>query len=329
MEEAQKIPAVVIFAPTACGKTALAREIFGKSSLFCFKGRGEVVSADSQAVYKYLDIGSAKPSPDETADIPHHLVDFVMPDVQFGVGEFLELADGACAEIYSRGKIPVVMGGTGFYIKSFLMGLPPTPISDPVLRESIKKRLSEEGNGKLFYELKQIDPEYAKKINPHDGYRICRALEVYYAGGKNLSSYKIPGTLRPEYSFCTIILTRGREDLYARIDARVDRMFEAGLEKEIEYLRNMGFTKDSPAMKAIGYSEFFRNDCMDLDGIKSLIKFNTKRYAKKQYTFMKGIPGAVEIPADRKDLVVEKIRGFISAGDPVTRKEFFPGGWLL
>ena len=86
-----------------------------------------------------------------------------MPDVQFGVGEFLELADGACAEIYSRGKIPVVMGGTGFYIKSFLMGLPPTPISDPVLRESIKKRLSEEGNGKLFYELKQIDPEYAKK----------------------------------------------------------------------------------------------------------------------------------------------------------------------
>ena len=94
-------------------------------------------------------------------------------------------------------------------------------------------------------------------------------------------------------------------------------MFEAGLEKEIEYLRNMGFTKDSPAMKAIGYSEFFRNDCMDLDGIKSLIKFNTKRYAKKQYTFMKGI------------LVVEKIRGFISAGDPVTRKEFFPEGWLL
>lgn len=308
----QKIPVVVIFAPTACGKTALAREIFGMGSPFSFKGRGEVISADSQAVYRYLDIGTAKPGAQEMKDLPHHLVDVVDPSVQFGVGEFLEAADKICPEIYARGKIPVVLGGTGFYIRSFLLGLPPTPISDPVLREKIKQRLAVEGNGPLYYELKQIDPVYAKKIDLHDGYRICRALEVYYASGKNLSSYAMPSQLRSGYDFCTIVLTRDREELYKRIDSRVDLMFRSGLEKEIENLKSMGYTKDTPAMKAIGYSEFFRDEPLMIEEIKSMIKFNTRRYAKKQYTFMRDIPGAVEIPADDVDSVVKKLETFCS-----------------
>ena len=166
MDGEQKIPVVVIFAPTACGKTALAREIFGSGSLFGFKGMGEVVSADSQAVYRHLDIGTAKPSLEERTELPHHLVDIVSPDRQFGVGDFLELADSSCREIHSRGKIPIVLGGTGFYIRSFILGLPPTPISDPEQREKIKKRLELEGNSALFHELKKVDPVYAKKNQP-------------------------------------------------------------------------------------------------------------------------------------------------------------------
>ena len=312
MDGEQKIPVVVIFAPTACGKTALAREIFGSGSLFGFKGMGEVVSADSQAVYRHLDIGTAKPSPEERTELPHHLVDIVSPDRQFGVGDFLELADSSCREIHSRGKIPIVLGGTGFYIRSFILGLPPTPISDPEQREKIKKRLELEGNSSLFHELKKVDPVYAKKISPHDGYRICRALEVYYATGKNLSSFELPEKPRPGYTFCTIILTRDRDELFARIDGRVDKMFADGLENEVESLKSMGLTKDSPAMKAIGYREFFDDEKRDSDSIRSLIKFNTRRYAKKQYTFMRGIPGAVEINADDTDAVVDTIRDFLN-----------------
>ncbi len=309
---AQKIPAVVIFAPTASGKTALAKEIFGKSSLFDFKGMGEVVSADSQAVYRYLDIGTAKPTKDEMEEIPHHLVDVVEPDCQFGVGEFLEMADAICSDIFSRGKIPVVLGGTGFYIRSFLLGLPPTPISDPVLRGKLKERLAKEGNGPLYHELKTVDPVYAKKIDLHDGYRICRALEVYYATGKSLSSFALPTQLRGGYDFCTIILKREREELYSRIDSRVDNMFAGGLEMEVERLKSLGYGKDTPAMKAIGYSEFFLDGGLGTDEIKALIKFNTRRYAKKQYTYMRDIPGAVEIPADNVGEVVSHIGSFLS-----------------
>ena len=313
MEAEEKIPVIVIFAPTACGKTALAKEIFGKSSLFHFKGRGEVISADSQAVYKFLDIGTAKPTKEECEELPCHLVDEVLPDQQFGVGDFLSLADKLCREIYSRKKIPLVIGGTGFYIRSFLLGLPPTPVSNPEIREEIKSRLEKEGNGALYYELKKIDPVYAKKIDLHDGYRICRALEVYYASGKNLSSYKMPSNLREQYDFCTIILTRDRHDLYNRIDNRVEKMFADGLVQEIEKLKSMGFTKDTPAMKAIGYSEFFKteNQSLSLNDIKEQITFNTKRYAKKQYTFMRDIPGASEIHADDKDAVVSCIKSFL------------------
>ena len=311
MDSMQKIPAVVIFAPTACGKTALAREIFGRGGLFGFKGTGEVVSADSQAVYRHLNIGTAKPSTEEMVDLPHHLVDVVSPEVQFGVGEFLELADEACADIHSRGKLPVVLGGTGFYVRSFLLGLPPTPVSNPELRAELKKRLEVEGNGPLFHELKLIDPEYARKIDLHDGYRICRALEVYHSSGRKLSSYELPTELREGYGFCTIVLVRDRDDLYSRIDRRVDMMFEAGLEEEVGRLRSMGCTESTPAMKAIGYREFFSGGSMSTDEIRELIKFNTRRYAKKQYTFMRGIPGALEIQADDVKAVSDCIARFL------------------
>ncbi len=288
---------IVIFAPTACGKTALARNLFGKGSLCCFKDRGEVVSADSQAVYIGMDVGTAKPDAEERADIPHHLLDIVTPDKQFGVGDFLLLADKACRDILSRGKYPIVLGGTGFYIRNFLLGLPVTPASDPVRRELLKERMAQEGSAVLYRELQSVDAPAAEKINPHDEYRIIRALEVYYSSGKPLSSYKLPSELRKDFDFLPIILTRGREDLYQRIDARVEQMFSQGLAEEVKRLKAAGYSETSPGMKAIGYSEFFLPG-LSLPAIKQRIKADSHRYAKKQYTFMRDIPHAVSFAAD-------------------------------
>lgn len=307
-----KIPVIVIFAPTACGKTALAKDFFGKSSLSCFKGMGEVISADSQAVYIGMNLGTAKPSLEEQQDLPHHLINLITPDVQFGAGDFLPLADQKSKEIYERKKIPIVLGGTGFYIRNFLLGLPKTPESNSELRKNLMERAKNEGSLLLYKELQKIDPIYASKINSHDSYRICRALEVYKLTGKTLSSIKVPTELRLQYNFKTIVLTRERQDLYSRIDSRVEKMFEDGLVQEVENLKSQGYGKESPGMKAIGYSEFFEEN-QDLQSIKEKIKLDSHHYAKKQYTFMKGIPNALTINADDKSSFFEIIKDFFSS----------------
>ena len=302
---------IVIFAPTACGKTALAENIFGKGSLSCFKGMGEVVSADSQTVYKGLDIGTAKPSPEEMEQLPHHLIDIVSPSVQFGAGDFFDLADAACREILSRNKFPVVVGGCGFYIRNFLMGLTSAPVCSPQIRQLIKDRLAVEGPLALYHELCAVDPVYAAKINSNDSSRVCRALEVYHTSGKPLSSYKVPETLRPDFEFLVLVLNRAREDLSRRIDMRVEKMFDDGLEQEVASLVKSGCSKDTPAMKAIGYSEFFLEN-LTVPQIKERIKLDSRHYAKKQYTYMKGIPGAVTVDADDREGIERLIMQFCS-----------------
>ena len=289
-------PVVVIFAPTACGKTALARTLFGKSSLSPFKGCAEVVSADSQAVYRGLSIGTAKPDFADLQDIPHHVIDVVEPSVQFGVGEFVEAADRACEEIWSRGKLPLVIGGSGFYVRSFLLGLPATPQGDPSVHERLCVRLKNEGLPLLYEELRRVDAASARAINCHDSYRVLRALEVYECSGKPLSSFEMPSAVRSRYDCCTLVLTRDRMELYGRIDARVDVMFENGLADEVRALKAAGYTAHSPGMKAIGYREFFLG-LSDEQILRQRIKKNSRRYAKKQYTFMRDIPGATTLPA--------------------------------
>lgn len=303
-------PVIVIFAPTACGKTALATQVFGKSSLSVFKGMGELISADSQAVYKGMNIGTAKPDLQTQKELPHHLIDLVSPEEQFGVGEFVIKADECVRQIHQGGKIPLVVGGTGFYIRNFLLGLTKAPESDETVRRKLKERIALEGNRALYEELKKIDAESASKINLHDEYRICRALEVYYTSGKPLSSYQVPQELRKEFTFCTIILTRERKELYQRIDERIEWMFQNGLVEEVERLKNQGFTKESPGLKAIGYSEFFEEG-LSLEEIKSNIKFHSHRYAKRQYTYMRGIPGAVTIHADDSETFLKTITDFL------------------
>lgn len=312
MADSAKIPVIVFFAPTATGKTALTLELFGSGSLFDFKNKAEILSCDSQAVYKYFDIGTAKPTPEERAAVPYHLVDFADPAIQFGLGEFMEEADRLCGEIWSRKNVPVLCGGTGFYARNFILGAPTTPESDEKIRVHIKEKLAELGKESLYAELKIVDPLSARKININDEYRICRALEVFYTSGKPLSSYALPDVPRSQYEFLTIILNRDKDDLYRRIDLRVEKMFEEGLAEEIEKLKSMGYTKDTPAMKAIGYSEFFIDE-LSVDQVKEKIKNDSHHYAKKQYTFMRGIPGAVTVDADDKDRVARLVGDFISS----------------
>ncbi len=332
----KQIPVIIIFAPTACGKTALVTKYFGQGSLWHFKKpasfslykiSGEVISADSQAVYREFNIGTAKADPVTLKELPHHLIDIADPDCQFGVADFVNRADILAQEIFSRKHIPLLVGGSGFYIRNFLLGLSKAPESNLEIREKIKERIKTEGNKKLYFELKSIDSDYAEKIDIHDQYRICRALEVYYSSGKKLSSYTVSNELRKNYDFCTIILNRPRQELYKRIDSRLEEMFSSGLVDEIKGLLEKGYDASMPAFKAIGYSEFFdpeshdfklsRNkglseaDIQKIEEIKNQIKHHSHRYAKRQYTFMKDIPGALVIDADDEENFCKIIFSFL------------------
>jgi len=311
------MPVLVVFAPTACGKTDLALKLFGKDSLSCFANRAEIISADSMQVYKGMDIGTAKPDADFIEKIPHHLIDICNPTDVFSAGDFVRCAEIACKEIIKKNKLPVILGGTGFYIRNFICGLPTTPEANADLREKLKKRMEQEGASVLYNELKEIDSISAKRIHINDKYRILRALEVFYASGKPLSNFDLSGETRHGFKFCTIILERDRQELYERINLRVKLMFEQGLVQEVENLIAQGHTKDEPGMQAIGYREFFSEEAANIDNIderlefiQNLISLDSRKYAKRQYTFFKGIPNANRFNASDIDLISSCVKSF-------------------
>lgn len=267
-------------------------------SLFGGNDGARVISADSMQVYRGMDIGTAKPSPAEQKILPHYLIDIKNPNEQYSVAEFVQEADALCDRFHKEGKLPIVCGGTGFYIRAFLLGLPKTPEGDESLREKLKKELLERGKADMWKELLASDPDSAKKIDPADSYRVLRALEIYRLTGKPRAAFAQSPKLRDRYDFTTIILERDRDDLYKRIEERVDKMFEAGLESEARGLM-ASFKKEDPGMQAIGYREFFETKDggfpLATEEIKERIKRDSKKYAKKQYVFMRGIPGATTI----------------------------------
>lgn len=304
-----KIPVLVIFAPTATGKTELLFRLFGKCQNR-EKGDPEfsppqipnakIISADSMQVYRGMDICTAKPTAEERRRLEHFLLDIKNPDEQFSVAEFVERADALCEQLFSQGILPVVCGGTGFYIRSFLLGLPKTPEGDEKIRKHLHSQAEEFGSEKMWQKLFSLDRQSAQKINPNDTYRILRALEIYEITGKPRSEFLGEQVLREKYNFTTLILERDRADLYNRIDLRVEKMFADGLEAEVKSLAQK-YPPDAPGMKAIGCHEFF--DCpygTSSEEIKSRIKHDSKKYAKKQCFFMRGIPGAeiFHIPQD-------------------------------
>ena len=291
------MPVAVIFGATACGKTALAAHLF-TTSVNSIKT--EIISADSVQVYRGMPIGSAQPPQELLDTIPHHLIGVCEPSEEFSVADFVRSADKLCKDIASRGALPVVLGGTAFYIKHFMYGMPITPQADPVLRAQLQERMQRVGAAAMHEELASFDPASAAKIHIHDEYRIIRAHEVYCASGRPLSSFELPYRYREGFRFCPIFLDRPRDELYRRIEARVDEMFAQGLQQEIARLTAQGCTADYPAMKAIGYREFFKLSpdapaAAPLDAVKDLIKRDSKRYAKRQQTFFQSFPNVRRI----------------------------------
>jgi tRNA dimethylallyltransferase len=222
-----------------------------------------VVSADSAQVYRGMDIGSAKPGPELLSRLPHELIDLRNPDEPFSVGDFVALADDACRRVIAGGALPVISGGTAYYIKAFIMGLFTAPKADPDIRAAVATEMAEKGRLAMLAELARVDPVSAARIAPADGYRISRALEVYRCSGRPLSEFAVPELPRAEWNVLPLGLDRPRDELYARIRLRVDAMMSAGLPAEVDALLAAGYDRGDPGMKAIGYAEFLDSGIKD------------------------------------------------------------------
>ena len=279
---------ILVFGPTGVGKTSLLAQYFA--------GRAEIVSADSLQVYRGLDIGTAKPDVKTRRRIPHHLIDILDYTESFDVGEFCRLADGCISDILQRGRIPFISGGTAYYLKAWLMGVPQTPPADPETRARIESEWKNRDEADILRELTDIDPVSAARIAPADRYRLLRALEVFAQSGRPLSDYPVPDVPRRDFHVLCVGLKRERAELYRRIEERVDSMLNAGLENEVKALIAHGARPHHPGMKAIGYREWFTNDegvTRRKEQARELILRNTRRYAKRQMTFFKSLPNVL------------------------------------
>jgi tRNA dimethylallyltransferase len=277
------IPVVAIVGPTATGKTKLA---VGLSLRF----GGEVVSADSMQVYRGLDVGTAKPTAEEMCGVPHHLIDFLDPSQPFSVADFVALASKSIVEIHARGKLPIVAGGTGLYVRSLLCGLSFSPQGrDDAFREELNRKAEQEGAEKIWEMLREIDPESAERIHPNNVGRVIRAIDVYRVTGITMTEQIRRSREMPSpYDSVIIGLTyRDRSKLYEAINRRVDVMMQKGLLQEAETV----FKMENPgtASQAIGYKEFFpyfRGECSVEESVEQ-VKQESRRYAKRQLTWFR------------------------------------------
>jgi tRNA dimethylallyltransferase len=281
---------IVISGPTAVGKTSLSIEL--SKSL-----NGEIVSADSMQVYKGLDIGTAKPTYSERQGIPHHMLDVCSPDHRYSVAEYTQDAVRAIDDIHSRGKLPIVVGGTGLYIDHLLYITDfQEGESDPMLREKLTSRAIVEGGAVLKKELSEFDPETASRLHDNDIKRIVRAIEFYSVTGKTISEHnKENSFVKKRYDADFYVLNCDRKELYDRINLRVDKMMEDGLIKEAERVCSAVWFADSTASQAIGYKEFlpYFNSSASLDYCVELLKQHSRNYAKRQLTWFRAKSDAI------------------------------------
>ena len=293
---------MVLFGPTAVGKTALTEELFSKGF--------EIINADSVQVYRYLDIASAKPEKELVEKIPHHLVDIRFPWEQYNSGDFCKDAERLIKEINERGNIPLITGGTAYYFKQLLYGPSSTPESNPKTREEIQRTIDDIGLDKAYEMLMSLDMEAAKKIDKNDRYRISRALEVIKDTGRPLSSFPLSDTLREDIDFVIIGLKREKKELEDRIRKRVDIMFDSGAVREMKALLSMGADLSWPGMQGIGYREWFNameSGEVNISIIKDMIIRSSIKYAKRQMTFFSSFSDTAWFsPND-----IEKIKGYL------------------
>ena len=278
-----KQPLIILTGPTAVGKTALSIELAKALN-------GEIISADSMQVYRHMDIGSAKIMPEEMEGVPHHLIDVLEPWEEFNVTRFQSMAKEAMAGIYSRGHVPIVTGGTGFYIQALAYDIDFTENEASPYRAELEALAEEKGSTWLHEELRKVDPESAEAIHENNVKRVIRALEFYRLTGKRISEHNEEQRERQSpYRFAYFVLNDEREHLYQRIEQRIDQMLEQGLVDEVKKLKSMGCHQEMVSMKGLGYKEILDY----LDGITTLpeaveiLKRDTRHFAKRQITWFK------------------------------------------
>ncbi|MGM0470744.1 MAG: tRNA (adenosine(37)-N6)-dimethylallyltransferase MiaA [Bacillota bacterium] len=277
-------PLVAIVGPTAVGKTKLSLELAARLN-------GEIISGDSMQVYRGMDIGTAKPTPEERQGIPHHMIDILDPKEDFSVADFQERVDELIPDIVAKEKLPLLVGGTGLYIKALIQGfLFPDMENDWELRERLEAEAEEHGTEYVHDKLKEIDPTLADKLHPNDLRRVIRGIEVYQQTSKTTTYYKKKAQERPpRYRAVKIGLRRKRDKLYERINQRVDLMMEDGLLEEVRELYKAGYDRELTSMQGLGYKELigYFEDEYDLEEAVRLIKRNTRHFAKRQLTWFR------------------------------------------
>ena len=279
-----KRPLIILAGPTAVGKTAI--------SIRLAKAIGaEIISADSMQVYRHMDIGSAKIRQEEMEGVPHYLIDVLEPEEEFNVVRFQQMAKAAAEEICAKGKIPLVAGGTGFYIQALLYDIDFTENDgDTSYRRSLEKAAEEKGGEYLHAMLREADPKAAEEIHPHNIKRMIRALEFHHQTGGKISEHnEAEREKRSPYDYAYFVLTDDRSRLYERIDRRVDKMMEEGLLDEVRYLKERGVKRESTAMQGLGYKELYAyldGECTLEEAVR-IIKRDTRHFAKRQLTWFK------------------------------------------
>ncbi len=297
--------AIAIFGPTGIGKTSL--------SLKLAQSIGEVISVDSMQVYKYMDIGTAKVSKTDIQTIPHHLVDIITPDKQFSAGDFKRFCESMIPQIIERGKVPFLVGGTGFYYSTLINGIVNIPQVDDSIREKISILHEKKGQEYLYRMLSIVDREITDRIHENDPQRTCRALEVFFGTGRKLSDYYKEERVSSSTRYLKIGLNTDRAVLYQRINKRVENMFESGLIEEVKMLLSMGYTRNDPGMRAIGYKEVLDHfdGLLTFDDMIAEVKKNSRRYAKRQLTWFRSIDDVIWFDLNDEDGVTELVNSFL------------------
>ncbi len=285
---------VIVLGPTAVGKSRVAVDL-------ALRFGGEVISGDSIQVYRGFDIGTDKTGPEARRGVPHHLIDIVGPEIQYTAADFVRDALDAARGIASRGRLPIVAGGTGLYIKALVDGLFPGPGRDPAVRAALEAEAAEKGLDTLFRRLEAIDPDYAKKVRSRDRVRIVRALEVHITTGRPISEH-FRETRSPVIGRTVVLLglKLERETLCRRIDERVERMFARSLVDEVRGLLERGVPETAPPFKALGYSHVLRHirGEIGLEEAVALTQTDTRQYAKRQMTWFRKMTGVVWFSPD-------------------------------
>ncbi len=281
-----RLPVILIAGPTGVGKTALSLDLAERF-------RTEIVNADSMQVYRFMDIGTAKATAEERARVRHHLLDLVDPDQPFDAAAYAELAHPVIKTMRHQGRIPLVVGGTGLYMKVLTRGICQGPQVDPSVRAALRREVQEEGLAALHIELKAVDPVLGESLHPHDRQRITRALEVFRSTGRRLSEWQTAHRFAQDlYPTLKIFLTRSREKLYDRIDRRVLEMMDSGFLEEVRGLLQRGYGPELKPMQSLGYRQLARHllERLPLDPAIDQIQRDTRRYAKRQMTWFRGDP---------------------------------------